>query len=81
MRFFANFRVGKAVEYMLVEAMLKADPYLEISQKIDDPSDYMYLTDSIIKEIERSKAPELQESRNIIRRIRKRDLYKFSDLF
>ncbi|KAJ3107883.1 SAM domain and HD [Phlyctochytrium planicorne] len=72
-------RVGKGVELMIVDALLAADKYLKISNAIDDMSQYQYLTDSILKEIERSTVPELEESRQILRRLRKRDLYQMAD--
>lgn len=39
------------------------------------------MTDDIVRTIERSKCPELQESRQIIKDIRTRNLYKFVDEF
>ncbi|KAJ3105057.1 SAM domain and HD [Phlyctochytrium bullatum] len=74
-------RVGKSIELMLVDALLAADPYLEISSSIDDMSKYTYLTDSILKEIERSRVPELETARNILTRLRKRNLYSCVDFF
>jgi hypothetical protein len=41
---------------MIVDAMLAADPYLHISQAIDNPADYMLLTDNIIHEIQKSQS-------------------------
>jgi hypothetical protein len=41
---------------MIVDAFLKADQELSISCAINDPEQYMYLTDSILKDIERSKS-------------------------
>ncbi|KAJ3409877.1 SAM domain and HD [Chytridiales sp. JEL 0842] len=72
-------KVGKAIEYMLVDALLAANPYMEISSAINDVKQYSNLTDSIIREIERSTKPELEASRTIIRRIRRRDLYRCAD--
>ncbi|KAI9002319.1 hypothetical protein BC832DRAFT_593626 [Gaertneriomyces semiglobifer] len=72
-------KVGKAVEYMLSEALLAADAPLGLSASVDDMRQYMFLTDSILKEIERSSDPQLEKSRAIIKRIRKRDLYRFVD--
>lgn len=72
-------RVGKAFELMVVDALLEADPYLHISDSVFDPLDYVNMTDCILKEIERSKAPELQKSRDILHAVRKRNLYKFVD--
>ena len=74
-----SHKVGKALEYMHVDALLAANEYLGIADAIHDPDLYLNLTDSIIKEIERSKVPELEESRAIIKRMRRRDLYRFVD--
>ncbi|KAJ3015556.1 SAM domain and HD [Thoreauomyces humboldtii] len=72
-------RVGKATEYMITEALLAADKHLGISSSVGDMPRYVYITDAIVKEIERSKSSELAESRAILERIRKRDLYRFVD--
>ncbi|KAI8801937.1 hypothetical protein BJ742DRAFT_661575, partial [Cladochytrium replicatum] len=73
-------KTGKAIEYMLTEAMLKADTVLDISSSIDSPQRFLYLTDSIIKEIERSRDDRLSESRELIRRIQRRDLFKLAGM-
>lgn len=70
---------AKAIEYMVVDALLAADPILNISGRISDPERYIYLTDSILEEIERSTDPLLTPAREIIRRIRRRDLYRCVD--
>ncbi|KAG0052557.1 SAM domain and HD [Gryganskiella cystojenkinii] len=72
-------RVGKAIEYMLTDALLAADSVMGISQSIFSGEDYLHLTDDIIRQIERSKEPGLEESKAIIKRIRNRNLYKFVD--
>ncbi|EFA74610.1 HD phosphohydrolase domain-containing protein [Heterostelium album PN500] len=61
-------KVGKAIEYMISDAFSLADPYLKISDQLEDP-----------REIETSKERELEESRKIIKNIRMRNLYKFVD--
>ncbi|XVF16434.1 hypothetical protein REPUB_Repub10bG0030200 [Reevesia pubescens] len=67
----------KAVELMVVDALLKANSYLEISSAILDPSEYWKLDDTIIKTIETAPDEELKESRDLILRIRRRNLYQF----
>nr|GMC59373.1 deoxynucleoside triphosphate triphosphohydrolase SAMHD1 homolog [Ipomoea batatas] len=67
----------KAIELMVVEALVKANGYLHISSYIQDPSEYWKLDDSIIKTIETAPDPELKESRELISRIRRRNLYQF----
>ncbi|KAI9504646.1 hypothetical protein GGI25_000696 [Coemansia spiralis] len=76
-----SHRAAKAIELMIVDALLAADPVLQISQAISDPNRYQQLTDDVVRDIERSKEPELKEARNLIARIHKRDIYKFVDEF
>ncbi|CAO3678225.1 unnamed protein product [Rhizopus stolonifer] len=74
-------RVGAAIELMIVDALLEANDHLKLSEKIDNPEDYLYLTDNIVHTIEGSKGPELEKSRSIVKSIKKRELYKFVDEF
>ncbi|KAL8471359.1 hypothetical protein ACS0TY_028228 [Phlomoides rotata] len=67
----------KAIELMLVDALLSANGYLQIASHIQDPSQYWKLDDTIIKTIETAPNEELKESRDLILRIRRRDLYQF----
>lgn len=57
------------------------DPHLGISKAVDNPEDYLNLTDDILRVIERSKSPELADARAIMKRLRTRQLYKFVDEF
>ncbi|KAM7273421.1 hypothetical protein ACFE04_028085 [Oxalis oulophora] len=66
-----------AIELMIVDALVKANGYLQISAQIHDPSEYWKLDDSIIKTIETALIPELKESRDLILRIRRRNLYQY----
>lgn len=50
-------RVGKAIEYMLTDALLAADSVMGISQAIFHGDQYLHLTDDIIRQIERSREP------------------------
>ncbi|KAF9431867.1 SAM domain and HD [Entomortierella beljakovae] len=72
-------RVGKAVEYMLTDALLAADNVMGISSAIFNGEEYLHLTDDIIRHIERTKESGLEEAKGIIKRIRTRDFYKFVD--
>ncbi|XP_024031396.1 deoxynucleoside triphosphate triphosphohydrolase SAMHD1 homolog isoform X1 [Morus notabilis] len=67
----------KAIELMVVDALVQANSYLEISSHIDDPSEYWKLDDTIIKTIETAPDQELKEARDLILRIRRRNLYQF----
>ncbi|KAH7852346.1 hypothetical protein Vadar_023735 [Vaccinium darrowii] len=67
----------KAIELMVVDALLKANDYLDIASHVLDPSEYWKLDDTILKTIETAPDQELSEARNLILRIRRRDLYQF----
>ncbi|CAO2833198.1 unnamed protein product [Amaranthus hypochondriacus] len=70
-------RKVKAVELMIADALILANSYLEISSCVHEPSEYWKLDDSIIKTIEIAPDQELKEAKNLIQRIRRRDLYQF----
>ncbi|CAE7230292.1 unnamed protein product [Rhizoctonia solani] len=76
-----NHKSCKAIELMIVDALVLANPVLHLADKIHSAEDYLHLNDSILLEIERSKAPELEKSREIIHRIRTRQLYKQVDMY
>ncbi|CAM6092315.1 unnamed protein product [Calypogeia fissa] len=67
----------KALELMMADAFLLADNYVGISQHIHSPEFFWKLDDGILKAIETSDPPELEEARQVIQRIRRRQLYKF----
>ncbi|KAG8366142.1 hypothetical protein BUALT_Bualt17G0045200 [Buddleja alternifolia] len=71
----------KAIELMFIDAMTKANDVLHISSYIDDPAQYWKLDDTILKTIETSSREDLKESRDLILRIRRRDLYQFCNEF
>jgi len=68
---------GKCIEYMICDALQAADDVLQISTSIEHPEEFVKLTDSILDTIMRSNDKKLQEAQKIIKRIRKRQLYKF----
>ncbi|CAO2174304.1 unnamed protein product [Urochloa humidicola] len=70
-------RKVKAVELMLVDALIEANDYLGISLHANDPEDFWKLDDTIIKSIETAPNSELEKAKEIIQRIRRRELYKF----
>ncbi|KAG6877685.1 hypothetical protein C0993_005105 [Termitomyces sp. T159_Od127] len=74
-----SHKAAKAIEYMIVDALLEADPYMQIAKRINDPKEYLYLTDDIMGQIEARKDIESERARAILDRIRKRDLYKMVD--
>lgn len=72
-----NHRTSKAIDYMLMDILLYADSYFDISNSIFDCSQFMKMTDSILYAIEHSREPALEKSRRILHSLRKRELYKF----
>lgn len=47
-------RAAKSIEYMIVDALLLADPYLKIADRIHDPKRFVHLNDDILNEVDRS---------------------------
>ena len=72
---------AKSVEYMIVDALKEANSVLKISEKVNDVKEYWKLDDTIVKQIEISSDPRLQKSRDILRRLRKRELYRYVNEF
>jgi hypothetical protein len=66
---------------MYVDALLKADSYLGISESVNDPEVYVTMTDGIfdtIRTLSRT-VPELRESAEILKKIDKRQHYRHVD--
>ncbi|TMW61785.1 hypothetical protein Poli38472_010848 [Pythium oligandrum] len=74
-----NHRKGKAVEFMICDAMLHANKELGIAAATHSPAEFQYLTDHIINRIECSKTETLGPARAIIKKVRRRELYQFID--
>uniref|UniRef100_A0A8C5QFF6 Deoxynucleoside triphosphate triphosphohydrolase SAMHD1 n=1 Tax=Leptobrachium leishanense TaxID=445787 RepID=A0A8C5QFF6_9ANUR len=80
-------KVGNIIETMITDAFLKADPYIKLegadgkvyslSGSVDNMEAYTKLTDNIFQEILHSSNPKLSEAREILRKIERRQLYKF----
>eukprot|EP00834_Sanchytrium_tribonematis_P000328 NODE_6_length_70510_cov_1.054395.p33 type:complete len:284 gc:universal NODE_6_length_70510_cov_1.054395:5547-4696(-) len=66
--------VSRAIELMVIDILELSDKVYNFKKLIQ--TDYLRLTDDILREIGRSKAPELLEARNIVKRIDERKLYK-----
>ncbi|KAI4314317.1 hypothetical protein L6164_027238 [Bauhinia variegata] len=71
----------KAIELMVIDALVEANPHLGIASSIQDPSEFWKLDDSILKTIEVSSGKKLKSSKDLILRIRRRDLYQFCNEF
>ncbi|KAF8436802.1 hypothetical protein L210DRAFT_979380 [Boletus edulis BED1] len=74
-----NHKTTKAIEYMVIDALLAAEPFLKIADLVENPKRYVFLTDNLLNRIEESTEEELEPARAIIERIRTRDLYKVVD--
>ena len=42
---------------MIVDALLLAEPHMQIAKRVNEPESFLYLTDHIMKEIEMSQQP------------------------
>ena len=74
-----NHRKGKGIEYMIRDILYNADDVLKISKSIENPRDFINITDNILYTIKTSKDLKLKKSQEIIKRIDQRKLYKFID--
>jgi HD superfamily phosphohydrolase len=74
---------GKGIEFMVADAMTYADSAWDnsISSATQRPEDFCRIDDTVLKQIELSREPELQPARDIVSRIRRRDLYRFVNEF
>ncbi|MCO5595830.1 hypothetical protein L7F22_049881 [Adiantum nelumboides] len=68
----------KALEYMLVDALVLANNYLLISENVQDPDNFWKLDDTILKIIKTSDKRELAEAQKLVIRMRRRELYQTS---
>lgn len=71
-------RAAEAIEIMVTEVLLHANSRYKFAEAINDPQEYVKLTDYILRDIEVSTCPELEKSRQILKRLRQRDTYKFA---
>ncbi|KAG7096279.1 hypothetical protein E1B28_003727 [Marasmius oreades] len=74
-----NHKTAKAIEYMIIDALHLADPYMGISKAVFNPKQYLNLTDSIMDRIEASDDERLAPAKAIFERIHDRDLYRLTD--
>ncbi|KAJ3523594.1 hypothetical protein NM688_g8701 [Phlebia brevispora] len=74
-----NHKTAKAIEYMIIDALLAAEKCLRIAKKLEKPDEYIYLTDDIKTRIEMDDRPELAKAREIFQKINLRQLYKEVD--
>ncbi|KAI6119258.1 hypothetical protein EDD17DRAFT_1482744 [Pisolithus thermaeus] len=74
-----NHKTTKAIEYMVTDALLAAEPYLKLASLVDKPDRYVFLTDNLLNKIQESTEKELEPARAIIERIHTRDLYRLVD--
>ena len=70
---------AKAVEYMVVDALVEADAAWNsrISNSIWDVKEFIKMDDTLLKQIEYCDDPGLAKARDIVRKIRRRELYRF----
>ncbi|XP_048322886.2 uncharacterized protein LOC125420336 [Ziziphus jujuba] len=69
----------KAIELMVVDALVKAKDVFVIFSCSENPANFWKLDDSFLKRIETN--PNVKESNDLVKRIRSRDLYQFCNEF
>jgi len=81
-------KVSNAIELMIVEALVHADPYIflpgkdgvlkRMSETTTDFNAYWKYSEYILKQIEHSYDKNLEAAKNMVNRIRKRDLFSLA---
>jgi HD superfamily phosphohydrolases len=66
------------IELMFLDALTLADPYLKLSETVDDLEKYIKVTDGILEKIENSKKLCYRPAQEIISRIKTRNIYKLA---
>ncbi|KAJ8076162.1 hypothetical protein PM082_022147 [Marasmius tenuissimus] len=74
-----NHKTAKAIEYMIIDALLHAERVMGISKAVTNPKRYLTLTDSVMERIEDSEDERLADAQAIFNRIHRRDLYRLTD--
>lgn len=72
-------KTARAIEYMIVDALLSAESIMHFADHVTNPEKYLHLTDSIVEMIRMSDDERLGEAQTILNRIVSRDLYKMVD--
>lgn len=62
---------------MIADALFYANPVFKFDENILKPEEYLKFTDGLLEQIEYSTNPELKESSNILKNIKKRNIYRF----
>ena len=70
-----SHRVGQAIGLMIRDVLIEANEHINLVERIQDPSEYYKLTDSILYEIINSNKVEFKKSKEILYQIQCRQLY------
>ncbi len=79
-RLFKEFylhRVSKGIDLMIKDIFTEANRVYDFKSYLEDPKLFVELNDSILSEILYSDNSELNAAKDIIKRLHRRDLYKF----
>lgn len=71
-------RVTQGIDLMISDIFVHANSKYKFSEKINNPKEYLQLTDHILEEIEFSSDQALAKSRDLIKRLKVRDIYRFA---
>jgi HD superfamily phosphohydrolase len=75
---FYTHPTAQAAELMVCDALIHAEKTLNLKNSLQDPEDFVHCTDSIMKLIEISKDPELKTSKEILKNLYQRKMYKLA---
>jgi len=73
-----SHKVGQSIALMIRDALVLAEPHLNLKERIQDPQEYYRLDDNVLNEILYTESPELQPAKKIINDISFRNLYRYA---
>ena len=66
---------AKAIEFMVADALAAANSVLKLTDQVFDPKEFWKLDDTVLRQIEQRDDPLLADAKQLMHRIRTRDLY------
>jgi len=74
-----NHKAAIGIDGMMADILALANKELKISESINDPGKFLSMSDTILHYIEFSTSANLKTARDLVHRLRRRDLYSFVD--
>jgi len=74
-----NHKAAIGIDAMVADILAEANSELNIANSINDPEKFLGMSDTVLHTIEYSTSANLKKARQLLHRLRRRDLYSFVD--